>query len=74
MDVILQVTSTEGTDFPQTAPKVTEFAVKTFGRLDGIVINHAVIGPIKRLANSSIEEWTQVYNANLFSALALVSL
>ncbi|RKU40553.1 hypothetical protein DL546_003040 [Coniochaeta pulveracea] len=55
-----------------TAPKVTEFAVKTFGRLDGIVINHAVIGPIKRLVNSSIEEWSQVYNANLFSALALV--
>lgn len=53
---------------------MTEFAVKTFGRLDGIVINHAVIGPIKRLVNSSIEEWSQVYNANLFSALALVGL
>lgn len=48
--------------------------MKTFGRLDGIVINHAVIGPIKRLADASVEEWSQVYNANLFSALALVSL
>lgn len=58
----------------QTASKVTEHAVKSFGRLDGIVINHAVIGPIKRLADASVEEWAQVYNANLFSALALVSI
>lgn len=46
----------------------------TFGRLDGVVVNHGVLSPITRLADSSVEEWKKLYDANLFSALALVSI
>lgn len=58
----------------KTAHRVTELAVLTFGRLDGVVINHGVLNPMTRIANSSIEEWKQLYDANVFSALALVRL
>lgn len=56
----------------QTAPKVTELAVRSFGRLDGIVVNHGVLSPMKRIADSTVEDWKNIYDANLFSALALV--
>lgn len=60
------------TDIPQIAPKVTDLAVQTFGRLDGLVVNHGILTPIKRIADSTVEEWKKIYDANFFSALALV--
>lgn len=47
-------------------------AVKTFGQLDGVVVNHGALTPITRLANSSIEDWKKHYDINVFSGLALV--
>ncbi|KAL1875700.1 hypothetical protein VTK73DRAFT_9955 [Phialemonium thermophilum] len=55
-----------------TAPKVTELALKAFGQLDGLVVNHGVLTPMQRVAESTIEAWKNIYDANLFSALALV--
>lgn len=51
---------------------MVELAVQSFGRLDGIVINHGVLSPMKRIENSTVDEWKEIYDANLFSALALV--
>lgn len=56
----------------QTIPKIAEAAVKTFGKIDGIVINHGVLEPVTRLADSSIDEWKKAYDINVFSGLALV--
>ncbi|WQF83017.1 Putative short-chain dehydrogenase/reductase SDR, NAD(P)-binding domain superfamily [Colletotrichum destructivum] len=56
----------------KTIPKIAEAAVKTFGKIDGIVINHGVLEPVTRLADSSIEEWKKAYDINVFSGLALV--
>ncbi len=52
--------------------KVTELALKSYGRLDGLVVNHGVLAPMKRIADSTPEEWRKLYDANLFSALAFV--
>jgi len=57
----------------KVAPKVIAVAVQTFGRLDGLVVNHGILTPIKRIADSTIDEWKKTYDANLWSALALVS-
>lgn len=57
----------------QTIPKIAEAAVKAFGKIDGLVINHGVLEPVTRLADSSIEEWKKAYDINVFSGLALVS-
>ncbi|CCF46522.1 short-chain dehydrogenase [Colletotrichum higginsianum] len=56
----------------KTIPKIAEAAVKTFGKIDGIVINHGVLEPVTRLADSSIDEWKKAYDINVFSGLALV--
>ncbi|TPX14480.1 uncharacterized protein E0L32_005444 [Thyridium curvatum] len=55
----------------ETAPKVTELAVKAFGRLDGLVINHGVLSPMTTIADANLADWQQIYAANLFSAVAL---
>lgn len=48
-------------------------AVKAFGQLDGVVMNHGVLDPLKRLANSTVDDWKKHYDVNVFSALGLVS-
>lgn len=53
--------------------KVTDLAVKFGGKIDGIVINHAALEPIKRVADSSVDEWKKLYDINFFSPLSLVS-
>ena len=55
----------------QVAPKVIEAALKAFGRIDALVVNHGVL-PISRIAESSAEEWRQAYDINVFGSLALV--
>lgn len=46
-------------------------AVKTFGKVDGLIINHGVLAP-KKLADVSLEEFKEVYDVNVFSYLATV--
>jgi len=58
----------------QVAPKLTELALKAFGKLDGIIVNHGVLSPMTRIADSDIAAWKKLYDANLFSALALVKM
>lgn len=53
-------------------PKAVELAKAHWQRLDGIIVNHGVLDPVKRLADSSAEEWRAAYDINLFSAVALV--
>ncbi|KAK4242008.1 hypothetical protein C8A03DRAFT_29749 [Achaetomium macrosporum] len=55
-----------------TAWRATELAILTFGRIDGVVVNHGVLSPMTRIENASVEEWKKLYDANFFSALALV--
>ncbi|KAK3393037.1 NAD(P)-binding protein [Podospora didyma] len=55
-----------------TASKVANLAVKTFGKIDGVAINHGIVTPMTRIENSSIDEWKALYDVNFFSALALV--
>lgn len=47
--------------------------MQSFGRIDGIVINHGVLMPIARIEDASIEEWKRLFDANFFSAVAIVS-
>lgn len=49
-----------------------DFAIKAFGKLDSLIINHGVLKPMATIANASMDEWKYAYDVNLFSALALV--
>ncbi|KAM7208920.1 hypothetical protein V8F20_000798 [Naviculisporaceae sp. PSN 640] len=56
---------------PEAASRVTELAIQSFGRIDGVIINHGVLMPIARIADASIEEWKSLFDANFFSAVAI---
>jgi NAD(P)-dependent dehydrogenase (short-subunit alcohol dehydrogenase family) len=47
-------------------------AIKSFGRLDAMIINHGVLEPMERIERADIDAWKAAYDANFFSALALV--
>ncbi|GAP84486.1 putative short-chain dehydrogenase [Rosellinia necatrix] len=56
----------------EVAPKIVARALKAFGRLDGLVINHSSLSPIAKISESSAEDWRRAFDVNVFSALALV--
>jgi len=51
--------------------KAVELAQTYWQRLDGLIVNHAVLEPVKRIADSSAEEWRAAYDVNFFSAIAM---
>lgn len=56
--------------------EVVRVAETRWGRLDGLVINHATLAPVGRVAAESdakVEGWQEAFNVNFFSAVALVS-
>ncbi|KAK9775204.1 putative NAD(P)-binding protein [Seiridium cardinale] len=55
-----------------TSPKIIQAAIKAFGSIDGIVINHGVLTPLSKIADVDIEEWNRSYDINVTSAVALV--
>ncbi|KAJ4314518.1 hypothetical protein N0V84_008859 [Fusarium piperis] len=55
---------------PEMPTKLTELAVSSFGKVDGLVINHGLLAP-KRFADTTVEEWRQIYDVNVFSGIAL---
>ncbi|KAI1825010.1 short-chain dehydrogenase [Xylaria intraflava] len=56
----------------KVASEVVASAVKAFGRIDGLVVNHGSLSPITRICDSDVEEWRRAYDVNVFSAVALV--
>jgi NAD(P)-dependent dehydrogenase (short-subunit alcohol dehydrogenase family) len=55
-----------------TGPKAVQAATSKFGKLDGVVINHGLLEPIKRIADSDANEWRKAYDVSFFSAVAIV--
>lgn len=51
--------------------KAVQKAQSRWQQLDGLIINHGVLGPVKRLGDCSAEEWRAAYDINFFSAVAL---
>ena len=49
-----------------------ELAVKSFSRIDSLIINHGTLSPVKRIADSTPEEWRSLFDVNFFSAVAFV--
>ena len=58
------------TDF-SLGQKAVDLATQRFQKLDGLIINHGVLDPVKRIADCTAEEWRAGYDANFFSAVAM---
>jgi NADP-dependent 3-hydroxy acid dehydrogenase YdfG len=58
------------------AGKVVEAAIKEFGQLDGLVLNHGTLSPVKRISvdGGNVGDWKKAFDINFFSALSIVSL
>ncbi|KAF2678380.1 short chain dehydrogenase-like protein [Lentithecium fluviatile CBS 122367] len=54
------------------AAKAVERANDRWGRLDALVVNHGTLDPVKKVADSTVEEWRTGFGVNVFSAVALV--
>jgi NADP-dependent 3-hydroxy acid dehydrogenase YdfG len=52
--------------------KVIDQALQRFGRLDGLVVNHGVLDPVKKVGDSKVDEWRNAFEVNFFSAIDLV--
>jgi NAD(P)-dependent dehydrogenase (short-subunit alcohol dehydrogenase family) len=52
--------------------KAVDLAVSKFGHLDGLIINHGVLNPVKRISETEAKEWSQAFDINVFSAIAMV--
>jgi len=57
---------------PSLAAKAVEVAKSQWGRLDSLIINHGSLDPVKKVGESSAEEWRKAFDVNVFSAVGLV--
>lgn len=55
------------------AQTAVDLALKEFGQLDGLIINHGIMGQINKIETCDLGEWKKVFDVNLFSAVAIVS-
>lgn len=51
--------------------KAVDLAVSTWKQLDGVIVNHGVLDPVQKLADSTAEEWRSAFDKNFFSAVAI---
>lgn len=56
---------------PSLGKKAVDLAQQHWQRLDGLIINHGVLEPVKRVTNSSVDEWRTAFDVNFFSAIAM---
>jgi NADP-dependent 3-hydroxy acid dehydrogenase YdfG len=55
------------------ADKAVNLALSTFGRLDGLVLNHGTMGQVCKIAATDPEQWKRVFDVNFISLVAFVS-
>jgi NAD(P)-dependent dehydrogenase (short-subunit alcohol dehydrogenase family) len=51
--------------------KAVNQAIKRWKKLDAVIINHGVLDPVRKIADSTIEDWRAAYDVNFFSYVAL---
>ncbi|KAI9792378.1 MAG: hypothetical protein M1835_007883 [Candelina submexicana] len=54
------------------AEEAVKLARNKWGQLDGLVLNHGVLEPVRKLADVEIEDWKKAFDTNFFSAIAFV--
>lgn len=54
--------------------RAAEIAHSTWGRIDGLVVNHGVLEPVKKMGDTDADEWRTAFDINVFSAVSLVML
>lgn len=53
--------------------KAVDKALASFGRLDGLVLNHGILGQVGKIAEADPQQWKHGFDVNFMSAVAFVS-
>jgi NAD(P)-dependent dehydrogenase (short-subunit alcohol dehydrogenase family) len=51
---------------------ILERTKSSFGRLDSVIVNHGVLEPVAKIADTDIDAWRDGFNINFFAVVALV--
>jgi NAD(P)-dependent dehydrogenase (short-subunit alcohol dehydrogenase family) len=54
------------------AQKVVDTAINSFGQLDGMVLNHGILGQVGKIAAADVDQWKKDFDVNFFSLVAFV--
>lgn len=54
------------------ASKAVKLATDTYGRLDGMVLNHGVLGQVGKVEEADFEQWKHGFDINFISLVAFV--
>ncbi|KAL8705880.1 MAG: hypothetical protein Q9201_001028 [Fulgogasparrea decipioides] len=68
----VQVLASDLSDFSM-GEKAVDLAISKWGKLDGMVLNHGVLGPVDRIANNNPKDWRSCFDVNLFSSIAFIT-
>ncbi|KAJ5774874.1 hypothetical protein N7457_009770 [Penicillium paradoxum] len=53
--------------------KAVDTAISTFGGLDGMVLNHGVLGQVGKIADSDPQQWKEAFDINFISLVAFAT-
>lgn len=53
--------------------KAVDLALKSFGRLDGMVLNHGMLGQVGKVKDADFAQWKHAFDVNFISLTAFVS-
>lgn len=53
--------------------KAVDLALKSFGRLDGMVLNHGILGQVGKIEQADLQEWKKGFDVNFISLVGFVS-
>ena len=54
------------------AQQAVDKAIKTFGQLDGMVLNHGLLGQVGKIADADPQQWKEGFDVNFISLVAFV--
>jgi NADP-dependent 3-hydroxy acid dehydrogenase YdfG len=54
------------------AQKAVDVAIKTFGQLDGMVLNHGLLGQVGKISDADPQQWKEAFDINFISLVAFV--
>lgn len=55
------------------AQSAVDLALREFGHLNGLIINHGMMGLIDKIEDCDLDGWRKVFDVNFFGAVAFVS-
>ncbi|KAF2000072.1 NAD(P)-binding protein [Amniculicola lignicola CBS 123094] len=47
-------------------------AIRKWGRIDALIVNHGTLEPVKKIADARVEEWRMAFEVNVFGTVGII--